>query len=223
MGAIAKLVQDDGYIWISMKSGGLKEQKTTPVLFKDEWKCGCNGCSILYADEDGTEMDTSGIASSPPHANDVSTSDGTKPDAGNVESLEEAVRRADSGKAGIRMAQIVGIWIGRRQCHALVHLISHCLCKSRDQVSPFSNKSDKGGVESLWLHNWLVREVMQNNSSTHRSPLDWLIAHLTAASPNLFLGPVIYDLWENVVSSRANGMVALSFYVRRSVSWNTLH
>lgn len=55
----------------------------------------------------------------------------------NVDSLGEAVKRADNGKAGIRMAQIVGIWIGRRECHALVHLINYCLSKSLNQVSPF--------------------------------------------------------------------------------------
>jgi len=78
--------------------------------------------------------------------------------------------------------------------------------------------SEEGGVqsasESLWLHKWLVREVMQNNTSTHRSPLDWLVAHLTAASPSLFLGAVIDDLWENVMACSAKSM-SLSIYVRR--------
>ena len=68
--------------------------------------------------------------------------------------------------------------------------------------------------ESLWLHKWLVKEVMQS-TSTHWSPLDWLVAHFAAISPNLFLGAVIDDLLDDVITCSANGLGSLGIYVRR--------
>jgi hypothetical protein len=68
--------------------------------------------------------------------------------------------------------------------------------------------------ESLWLHEWLVKEVMRS-SSTHRSPLDWLVAHLAASSPSVFLGAVIDDLLDDVMACSANSVGSLAIYVRR--------
>ena len=110
----------------------------------------------LCVDDEDTEMDNSGAEKilrtstqeyNSPQQNEASASESMK-DSGhervrsdlnerNVDSLEEVVKRADNGKAGIRMAQIVGIWLGRRECHALVHLITQCLSKSLNQVPPF--------------------------------------------------------------------------------------
>ncbi|KAG0556564.1 hypothetical protein KC19_11G062900 [Ceratodon purpureus] len=209
---------------------------------------------LLPDDDEDTEMENVGgekvvrpsvHEQNSPQQNEASASEVVK-EAGNdrlksdvnersVDSLEEVVKRADSGKAGIRMAQIVGIWIGRRECHALVNLISHCLSKSLNQVSPFkvsvgdvpameASVAGKGklqsgdGVQStsdsLWLHKWLVKEVMRS-SSTHRVPLDWLVAHLAATSPSLFLGAVIDDLLDDVMTCSANSVGSLAIYVRR--------
>lgn len=68
--------------------------------------------------------------------------------------------------------------------------------------------------DSLWLHKWLVKEVMQS-TSTHRSPLDWLVAHLAASSPSSFLGPVIDDLLDDVMTYTANSLGSLAIHVRR--------
>jgi hypothetical protein len=114
------------------------------------------GHSELCADDEDAEMENSGAEKvlrpsgqgrNSPQQNEASTSEGMKESGHervesdvnerNVDSLEEVVKRADDGKAGIRMAQIVGIWIGRHECHALVHLISQCLSKSLNQMSPF--------------------------------------------------------------------------------------
>lgn len=75
-----------------------------------------------------------------------------------------------------------------------------------------SNCSD--GNNSVWLHKWLVRDVMQS-TSTHRSPLDWLVAHLTASTSSFFLGAVIDDLVDNAMTCNAKNMRSLSVYVRR--------
>uniref|UniRef100_A0A7I4BIE9 Uncharacterized protein n=1 Tax=Physcomitrium patens TaxID=3218 RepID=A0A7I4BIE9_PHYPA len=196
--------------------------------------------SGLSVDDEDTEMDNSGgektLHSSPQQ---ISATEGMKEprderhksdlNERNLDSLEGVIKRADSGKAGIHMAQTVGIWLARPQCHALVNLINYCASKSLNRISPFkeiggdmtstefegkgkSNCSD--GNNSVWLHKWLVRDVMQS-TSTHRSPLDWLVAHLTASTSSFFLGAVIDDLVDNAMTCNAKNMRSLSVYVRR--------
>jgi hypothetical protein len=79
------------------------------------------------------------------------------------------------------------------------------------------------GRDSVWLHKWLVKEVMQATSVSsaqsavlHQIPLDWLIAYLIAAKPNVFVAIVLDDLVDNVVNAfNTKNSASLSIYLWR--------
>ena len=135
------------------------------------------------------------------------------------ECLEAAVKEADCGKAGATMADRVQAWLSRPQCLNLTNLIRHCLHKSLSQQPPRKENIKQSAV---WLHQWLVNSLMQITSEEARRTVlhqfvsgDWLVAHLTAVNPKIFLAVVLDDLVEDAVKCRHTSLINLSPYVRR--------
>lgn len=135
------------------------------------------------------------------------------------ECLEAAVKEADCGKAGATMAERVQAWLSWPQCLNLTKLIRHCLDKSLSQQPPRKDNVKQSGV---WLHQWLVKTIMQNTpKEAQRTVLhqsvsgDWLVAHLTAVNPKIFVAVVLDDLVEDVVECRHRSLTTFSPYVQR--------
>ncbi|KAL2629930.1 hypothetical protein R1flu_014616 [Riccia fluitans] len=96
--------------------------------------------------------------------------------------LKEAVMSAAGGGAGRRMAELIDARLELPDCVHLTKLISHCLLVSMDQTPTTVVRASIGSsVETsdwMWLHRFLVRTIIWDNSYT---VLDWLVGYMTAS------------------------------------------